>query len=107
MIKIDMEMPESCFTCRFSIFNGFPHTLASGFYNWGCLAMDNENFLIRFSEFDPREQQNARYKACPLIEVKEKPCHNCEHKNSKNDINCRLCGTGEEDSEWEAEDGAD
>ena len=62
-----MGMPESCFNCNFSIFDG----LASGFWNWGCLAINNEEFLIRYSLFDPREKQDVRYKKCPLIEVEE------------------------------------
>ena len=71
MIKIDMEMPESCYKCRFSNFDGCRGFLASGFWNWSCIAMDNDKFLINFNEFDPRESRSEVYKKCPLIEVKE------------------------------------
>ena len=70
MIKIDMEMPRDCLKCPFSVLGGFPYSLASGFYCWGCLAMDDD-FLIEFSEFDPRESISEVYKNCPLIEDSE------------------------------------
>ena len=71
MIKIDMEMPKSCFECRFSNIHGSHWHLASGFWNWSCTAMVGDEFLIPLADFDPCEKQEQIYIGCKLIECEK------------------------------------
>jgi hypothetical protein len=97
MIKIDMEMPAHCEDCIFR-----DCTLEYRTY-WKCWAYKKEDHrYTTFETHNPKSTKKPEW--CPLIEVKEKYCHNCGHKNSENEINCRLCGANEEDSEWEPEE---
>lgn len=104
MIKINMEMPESCFKCRFLNIYGSHWHLASGFWNWSCMANDGENFLIPLSEFDPCEKQEEIYSGCQLIECENEieNCDNCKYDNEKDfDTYCLSCESIENGfSEW-------
>ena len=55
MIKIDMQMPDSCTKCRFY----------SGYNEGKCLAQEDEYMCFSGSEF------LERHSDCPLQEVEE------------------------------------
>ena len=81
MIKIDMEMPESCFDCTFC---------NEPWSEYECSA-DNTGNVID-------DVQDRPY-WCPLIECEdEKSCGNCKYQWIGNSKHCNRC---EDFSEWE------
>lgn len=76
MIKIDMEMPKSCFKCRFELQDDLWGT-------WKCQV--NQKFT-NYDRFHPESNKEKRYCGCPLIEVKEYvSCGTCKnHPENKN-----------------------
>ncbi len=61
MIKIDMEMPKSCWFCRFETQDDL----------WGSWKCGVKRRIIDYDVFHPEKHNDERYIGCPLIECED------------------------------------
>lgn len=89
MIKIDMEMPKSCYCCDKFKWNDFLEA-------YTC-SMD-----LHMINFDVEMFKDKKCQECPWIECEdEKSCNNCKNMYRKNNV--KMCDKYEcnQYSEWE------
>ena len=71
MIKIDMEIPNSCYTCEW--WNYLTYDMA-------ICRIDNHSMSI-----DPLKDDTKRCNFCPLIDENKQVCCNCNHSEKDYD----------------------